>query len=189
MSMYKMEIIVGNYNAIQHWGRTSTHTSHQLIMRTLKEGDWVLDLDPRGKRYGNVAMKVIKFTPKTVRFRFIPIHPHTDYKDEMKNYEELRFNMYPKIPHYMPTGAYIIPKGKKNDMDAFMFTHWSDNPVFDDLKTLGQYVEYISKKKHTRWSYGEFFLEKHQTECVETIRCLVRTKIPVEIKKLITEWL
>jgi hypothetical protein len=74
-------------------------------------------------------------------------------------------------------------------MDAFMFTHWQDLPLFDSLKTVGQYMEYIHKKKHTNWSYGEFLLEKRETECEETIRCLVRTKIPVEIKKLITEWL
>jgi hypothetical protein len=186
-----MSVIVANWMATQE----KNHKSYRMKCRELKEGDWTVDWDQGNKRFGTVAMKVLKITPKTIQFRFVAIHRNTDYGDDtVKNksiQDVVRFKLYPKIPHYIPTGSHIIANGKRNDLDAFMFTHWMEHPVFDSLKTIGKYIDYLTNKsgKRTLWDYGDFLLLTHQTECVETMRCLVRTKLPLEIKYLITEWL
>jgi hypothetical protein len=189
--MYKMSVVtVNQYVAKQQ----KNHRSFSKEIQTLKEGDWVLDFDPKMKRYGNVAMKVLKINSRKIYLQFVEVTLKTDFNDETKanqsNLGVKRFKLYPPIPHQCPSGSYIIANNETNNMDAWMFTHWSEHTVFADLKTLGEYVEYVIKKgRHSMFTYGDFFLDKRQAECEETLRCLVRTQIPLEIKYLITDWL
>jgi hypothetical protein len=154
-------------------------------------------------RYGNTPLKVLKITPHTITIGYNGIN----ISDISEEDDEITIEYIPKLYklHHTHRGDLFNVKATEYSMSSsVILSNMYGFDIINDICVMNEFYEAIMRKEYYHFNRNTTFnktlwiqayntypsTQKRKVIREETIRVLVKkTNLPVEIKKLITEWL